>query len=550
MKTAGSRRISRLIAGILMFAFLMPTLALAQKEDDKDKKKEAKQNEKDEKRIDKQVRKYEESLAKAQEKFNKDSEFREDVNFEYRQVQRKHAEMAFEINTFDSNDMVTTNSGDKLPRNSDTLYDNLIAQDYVNRVGQSLVPENSEKRYGFKITVNPMPDARSLSTGTIYISTGLLSLVDNEAQLAYILSHEIVHVEKDHWKQDVLVAKYIEEATKAQERRGSIFGAIAGVALGGLAGGGAGSMFNMAIFGAAIGSSVAKLVDRKAFEWSLAQEDEADKLSMEYMLKRNYDVRESQTFYDTLKTVAIEDPRIELDRFADRNRSEARRTSLNSMIASASTATLAKTTFGATNFRGKSLSMDRNTTVTINRLQKNQEKMADDLKAKIQSGEIIAGDGEFENLMAVLKRDNGIIAFYWDMYKLAARNLDQSLAVRSDDALGFYYYGRVLKLTARKPGEKEQALQMFAKSIELDKRTSNPQSRLYYALTKMSGRTTNNITEIVADLKQYVNIYQQTNGGSLPPNIGTIYDFMQEAGEVNWKVSPVINVKTVAETKP
>ena len=61
----------------------------------------------------------------------------------------------------------------------------------------------------------------------------------------------------------------------------------------------------------------------------------------------------------------------------------------------------------------------------------------------------------------------------------------------------------------------------------------------------MSGRTTNNITEIVADLKQYVNMYQQTNGGALPPNIGTIYDFMQEAGEVNWSASPVINVKTV-----
>jgi hypothetical protein len=535
----------RILAGIVFLALLMPTFALAQKDEkSKEEKKEAKQNEKDEKRLDKQVRKYEETLFKAQDKYGKDLEFRDDVDYEYRKIQREHAERAFEVNTFDTNDMVSTNTGDKLPRNSDTLYDNLIAQDFVNRVGQSLVPTNSEKRYGFKITVNPMPDARSLSTGTIYVSTGLLSLVDNEAQLAYILAHEVAHVEKDHWKQDVMVAKWIEEATKAQERRGSIFGAIAGAALGGLAGG-ANGMFNMAMFGAAIGSSVAKLVDRKAFEWSLAQEDESDKLAMEYMLARNYDVRESQTFYETLKTVAIEDPRIELDRFADRKRSEERRKSVNAWIASANSASLAKTTYGATNLRGKSLSIDRNTTVTVNRMSKNQEKMAEDIKKKIQDGEIMAGDGEFENLMAILKRDNGIVAFYWDMYKLAARNLDQSLAVRSDDALGFYYYGRVLKLTARKPGEKEQALQMFAKAIELDKRNANPQSRLYFALTKMSGRTTNNITEIVADLKQYVNMYQQTNGGALPPNINTIYDFMQEAGEVNWSVAPVINVKTV-----
>ncbi len=548
MKIIEIKGACRILAGIVFLALLMPTFALAQKDDKKDDKKEAKQNEKDEKRLDKQVRKYEETLSKATEKYNKDVEFRDDVDFEYRNLQREHARVAFEYNTLDSNDYVTTNSGDKLPRSNDTLYDNLTAQDFVNRVGQSLVPDNSEKRYGFKITVNPMPDARSLSTGTVYVSTGLLSLVDNEAQLAYILSHEVAHVERDHWKQDVMVAKWIEEATKAQERRGSIFGAIAGAALGGLAGGGAGGMFNMAIFGAAIGGSVAKLIDRKSFEWSLAQEDESDKLAMEYMLKRNYDVRESQTFYDTLKTVAIEDPRIELDRFADRKRTEERRKSVNAMIASANTATLAKTTFGATNLRGKSLSIDRNTTVTVNRMAKNQEKMAEDLKIKIQNGEIMAGDGEFENIMAILKRDNGIVAFYYDMYKLAARNLDQSLAVRSDDALGYFYYGRVLKLTARKAGEKEMALQMFAKSIELDKRNANPQSRLYYALTKMSGRTTNNITEIVADLKQYVNMYQLSNGGALPPNMSTIYDFMQEAGEVNWSASPVINVKTVTGT--
>lgn len=536
------------IAVLIMLSFLLPTTALSQKDEkSKQDKKETKQNEKDEKRLDKQVRKYEETLAKAQDKYNKDSEFKEDVDYEYRRIQREHAKIAFEINTFDSQDEVLTNSGDRLPKNGDTLYDNLLAQDYVNRVGQSLVPAASENRYGFKITLNPMPDARSLSTGTIYVSTGLLSLVDNEAQLAYILSHEIAHIEQQHWRQDVMVAKWVEEATKSQEKRGSIFGAIAGGVAGGLIGANVGQM---ALFGAAIGKSVAKLIDRKAFEWSLAQEDESDKLALDYMLQRNYDVRETQTFYETLKTAAIEDPRIELDRFADRTRTEERRRSVNAWINSADSSVLAKTVYGATNLRGKSLSIDRNSTVTVNRMAKNQEKMADDIKLKVQNGEIMAGDGEFENIMAVLKRDNGVVAFYYDMFKLSARNLNQSLAIRSDDALGYFYYGKVLKLTARKPGEKEEAMQMFAKSIELDKRGSNPQSRLYYALSKMSGRTTNNIQEIVGDLKQYVNMYQQTNGGALPPNMNIIYDYLQEAGETNWSAVPVANVKNVASTTP
>lgn len=550
MKTKRNKFSLRVLASLVFLALLMPTLALAQEKDDKknqdkQQKKESKQAEKDEKRIVKNVRKYEETRTKAYDKYAKDIEFKEEVDFEFRRIQREHAKLAFETNITDSNDEVLTHAGDKVPRGEDTLYDNLLAQDYVNRVGQSLVPENSDKRYGFKVTLNPMPDARSLSTGTVYVSTGLLSLVDNEAQLAYILSHEIAHVEKDHWKEDVMVAKWVEDATKDQQRKASIFGAIAGGVIGGLAGGGAQNTMFGAFLGAGVAANVAKIVDRKSFVWALAQEDESDKLALDYMLKRNYDVREVTTFYENLKAVAIEDPRIELNSFADRDRTEERRVAVNNWVNSVPTNQLSSTLIGAVNLRGKSLSIDRNSKAVVSRVQRNEAKMADDIKLKLQNGDLQAGDGEFENIMATLKRDNGVVAFYYDMYKLAARNLSQSLAIRSDDPLGYFYYGKVLKLTARKPGEKEQAMQMFAKAIELDRRGAIPQSRLYYALTKMSGRTTNNIQEISADLKQYVEMYQRVNSGALPPNMNVIYDYLQEAGEADWSAVPVTNVKTV-----
>lgn len=540
-------------AAFLFVALITPLYVAGQdKEDDKDKKKvekqqkkEAKQNEKDEKRVEKQVRKYEETLGKAVDKYGRDNEFKDSVDYDFRRLQREHAKRAFEINTLDSDDEALTFAGDKIPT-EDTLYDNLLAQDYINRVGQSLVPPESERRFGFKITSNPMPDARSLSTGTIYVSTGLLSLVDNEAQLAYILSHEIAHIERDHWKQDVLVAKWIEEATRDQQMKAGIIGAVGGGLLGAFGGRGMGGVANSAVFGAGIAQFVVKLADNKSFEWSLAQEDESDKLALSYMLNRNYDVRETQTFYETLKAAAIEDPRVELDRFADRERTEERRKTVNAWINTADTNRLSKTLVGASNLRGKSLSMDRNTAVVLSRVQKNEAKMADDIKIKIQNGELIAGDGEFENIMATLKRDNGISAFYYDMYKLAARNLSQSLAIRSDDATAYFFYGKVLKLTARKPGEKEEALQMFAKAIELDRRGANPQARLYYALTKMSGRTTNNVQEVAADLKQYVEMYQRMHNGTLPPNMTIIYDYLQEAGDSSWSAVPVTNVKTIS----
>jgi hypothetical protein len=552
MKQAGRRISLQLIAGIVFLSLLCPTFVFAQKDDKekaKQEKKEAKQNEKDEKRIEKQVRRYDEALRKALDKYGKDIEFKEDVDYEYRRLQRDHARLAFDYNTLDRDDEVMTNAGDKLPKNNDTLYDNLLAQDYVNRVGQSLVPASSDKRYGFKITVSPMPEARSLSTGTVYISTGLISLVDNEAQLAYILAHEIAHIERDHWKQDVLVAKQIEEETRSQEKKAGIIGAVAGGVLGGI-GKSASDALTGAVIGAALAKSFAKMIDNRAFEWSLAQEDESDRLAMEYMLNRNYDVREAQNFYDTLKLAAIDDPRIELDRFADRERTEERHRMIKGWIASADSSRIAKTTIGATNLRGKSLGIDRNTAVVVRRIERNQTNMADDIKMKVQSGDLMAGDGEFESILATLKRDNGIVAFYYDMYKLSERNLSQALAIRSDDPLGYFFYGKVLKLTARKPGEKEKAMQLFAKAIELDARGTIPQSRLYYALTKMSGRTTNNVQEIVADLKQYVEHYQRMNAGSLPPNMNIIYDYMQEAGETNWLAMPTINVRavTVANT--
>jgi hypothetical protein len=50
--------------------------------------------------------------------------------------------------------------------------------------------------------------------------------------------------------------------------------------------------------------------------------------------------------------------------------------------------------------------------------------------------------------------------------------------------------------------------------------------------------------EIVSALKEYVGLYQRANGGALPPNMDVIYDYMQEAGEMNWSAAQVTNIST------
>src|SRR5215510_1139700 len=183
----------------------------------------------------KQEREYQKIKQFSDKLYAEDAGFREEVEETYRHKQREHSEYAFFTNTRDNQDDQVMRTGDKL-KVEDTLYDNPLVQDYVNRVGQSIVPKDSTKLYAFKVTLNPIPEARALSTGTVYISSGLLSLIDNEAQLAYVLGHEVAHVEKDHWREDVMVERGMQRFYEKQQQKRALVGLGAGAAVGGATG--------------------------------------------------------------------------------------------------------------------------------------------------------------------------------------------------------------------------------------------------------------------------------------------------------------------------
>ena len=81
-----------------------------------------------------------------------------------------------------------------------TSYDNPQLQTYVNRVGQRLVAHSDEPETSFTFTVIDSPDinAFALPGGYIYINRGLLAYLENEAELAGVLAHEIGHVTASH----------------------------------------------------------------------------------------------------------------------------------------------------------------------------------------------------------------------------------------------------------------------------------------------------------------------------------------------------------------
>ncbi len=80
------------------------------------------------------------------------------------------------------------------------VTDDSVLADYIDRVGQKIarVSDRTDIGYHFKVLESPEINAFACPGGFIYIYTGLLKTMDNEAQLAGVLAHEIGHVVARH----------------------------------------------------------------------------------------------------------------------------------------------------------------------------------------------------------------------------------------------------------------------------------------------------------------------------------------------------------------
>lgn len=77
------------------------------------------------------------------------------------------------------------------------IYQNKELQLYVNGIGQNLISQLSDKvfpRYYFRIVDSSDINAFALPGGYVYVTLGLMAMVNSEAELAGILGHEIGHI--------------------------------------------------------------------------------------------------------------------------------------------------------------------------------------------------------------------------------------------------------------------------------------------------------------------------------------------------------------------
>lgn len=150
-------------------------------------------------------------------------------------------------------------------------------QDYVSRVGNRLAAVSDRKLpYEFTVLNNTIPNAWALPGGKIGINLGLLTALKNEAELAAVLGHEIVHAAARHSAQQMSRGMLAQggllaaQVAASDSDYGNLYMAGAGLA--------------------------AQLVLQR---YGRDAELEADRYGMEYMRRAGYDPRGAVTLQET-----------------------------------------------------------------------------------------------------------------------------------------------------------------------------------------------------------------------------------------------------------
>ena len=156
-----------------------------------------------------------------------------------------------------------------------------ILTDYVTQVGKRLMSAREAQETGFPFTfevvADPSINAFALPGGPMFINTGLLKAVDNEAQLAGVMGHEMSHVILRHGTNQASKSKFIElPAVLASQMAGeSMIGKLARAGIG-------------------LGANSVLL------KFSRSAESQADLMGSHLMAESGYDPMEMARFFEKL----------------------------------------------------------------------------------------------------------------------------------------------------------------------------------------------------------------------------------------------------------
>ena len=119
-----------------------------------------------------------------------------------------------------------------------TMVKDPFLNQYVNSIGKRLANAQEAKESGFPFTfevvADPSINAFALPGGPMFINSGLLKAVDNEAQLAGVMGHEMSHVILRHGTNQASKSQMIQlpAVLGSQMAGGSMMGQLAQLGIG------------------------------------------------------------------------------------------------------------------------------------------------------------------------------------------------------------------------------------------------------------------------------------------------------------------------------
>ena len=385
----------------------------------------------------------------------------------------------------------------------DSFYDDRFLQDYINEMGQNLVPKEAPPGmlFSFRVIDDATPNAISLPDGRIYVNAGLLAFVQNEAQLATVLGHEIAHVVEDH------AYRAHRESSSFKKRILPLgLGALGGALIGGAAKGKEG-----AVVGAAVGLTAGVVYSVIATNnYSKKQEEDADKLGARWAMDNGYEPKEAVSLFELLSRTFGDRDRFSNFVYGDHARNVERATYVRALL-------------------------DNELAATYNSLK--------------SAGKLSIGSGGLRLYASRMFRDAAIRYMdEFDRWDIAKRLLDPIVEYRGNDPKTLWAIGRVYKMVGRTDTDRDRALGYLRDAAQKDERALYP--FIYRDLGMMQARMGGPMLQpAVESLKQYV-VRHVSRYDEYPSDLGEIYDYLLTFGDAKWTAPPVDRAVVRAVAQP
>lgn len=309
---------------------------------------------------------------------------------------------------------------------SHQLWEDPLLETYLNDIVQRLVAQAHPRPFTYTIRVvnDGSINAFTFGGGLLYVNAGLLARMENEAQLAMVLAHEIAHVTESH------VTKGIEETYGIQ-----LLGEIARV--------------TATSTGATNQVPIPPSLLQKTYDYSMkaatsghgrANESEADVVGLEYMVKAGYDPREAPKTFEQLLKEYGDQSALQNFFYGDHPTNKSRIEKLTELTTS---------------------------------------KYSQDLETR----KLIVNTAEFKRRTTVLVSAVGRSDYERKRYNTAAAMFTKALASNPDDLLAHYYLGKIALETGGSAGV-DQAVGHLTSAIKTDDKYADAYRELGLAYYK------------------------------------------------------------------